>query len=465
MSKQMSTEFTKRELISKQALGAGLGVGALALLEQTQSVLAQTAFTTYAFPATGAPTARTMPDRLAEIKNVRDFGAVGNGTNDDTGAIQAAINAAIAQGGGTVFVPAVAYPNYYLITAPLTFTTSLTNPVTRLVTLRGEKGVDIHGSNIWGNFAGYLIDNPDTGGATNLGAIIGLNLKNPNAQGGCIRLGGQVTGEIAECGISAGLVGLFLATNSYNIFVRNCNIVGNNQIGTGLFATQSTIQNCSLTGWNVALQAWNCGLQVLGNRFEVNNTGMVLGMDNTGAANQISGVFISGNSTERNNIGINIVSAAGCTIVGNTITGTVNPTGGSIQYGLIAKNLSGSVIAGNTVSTYASVAGIDVSSCSASDVAFVGNLVNIGSGTGVAWNMPAAAYKWAFSFTSCNNPSAAFPFSSLPGQPGTGTAPVEGMQYDITDSITGTWGTIAAGGGSNHVRLRYNGINWTVVGS
>lgn len=47
--------------------------------------------------------------------NVKDFGAVGNGANDDTSAIQAAINSLPAQG-GTVYVPA----GRYKITSTLT---------------------------------------------------------------------------------------------------------------------------------------------------------------------------------------------------------------------------------------------------------------------------------------------------------------------------------------------------------
>jgi hypothetical protein len=47
--------------------------------------------------------------------NVKDYGAVGDGVNDDTAAIQAAIDAASTDGGGIIFLPA----GEYKITAPL----------------------------------------------------------------------------------------------------------------------------------------------------------------------------------------------------------------------------------------------------------------------------------------------------------------------------------------------------------
>ncbi len=43
------------------------------------------------------------------VYNVKDYGAVGNGTTNDTAAIQAAMDAALAAGGGTVYFPAGTY--------------------------------------------------------------------------------------------------------------------------------------------------------------------------------------------------------------------------------------------------------------------------------------------------------------------------------------------------------------------
>lgn len=52
---------------------------------------------------------RTAQDKLREIVSVKDFGAKGDDTTDDTTAVQAAINAVKANGGGSVMIPKGTY--------------------------------------------------------------------------------------------------------------------------------------------------------------------------------------------------------------------------------------------------------------------------------------------------------------------------------------------------------------------
>lgn len=59
--------------------------------------------------ATGSTTARSLANRFADVVNVKDFGAIGDGITDDASAIQAALNAADLQGGGVVYFPEGVY--------------------------------------------------------------------------------------------------------------------------------------------------------------------------------------------------------------------------------------------------------------------------------------------------------------------------------------------------------------------
>jgi hypothetical protein len=59
--------------------------------------------------ATSSTTARTLAARFAEVFNVKDYGATGDGSTNDTTAIQAAATACRTAGGGILFFPAGNY--------------------------------------------------------------------------------------------------------------------------------------------------------------------------------------------------------------------------------------------------------------------------------------------------------------------------------------------------------------------
>ena len=70
----------------------------------------------WAFEAELDLSAATLVGPIASVVfNVKDYEAVGDGTTDDTDAVQAAITACIVAGGGTVYFP----PGTYLLTATL----------------------------------------------------------------------------------------------------------------------------------------------------------------------------------------------------------------------------------------------------------------------------------------------------------------------------------------------------------
>ena len=85
----------------------------------TASPSAAPSSTNINFLASGAGAqTRSIESKLRDVVSVKDFGATGNGTTDETAFFQAAVDAVQAAGGGTVFIPA----GRYLIKSPVYIT-------------------------------------------------------------------------------------------------------------------------------------------------------------------------------------------------------------------------------------------------------------------------------------------------------------------------------------------------------
>jgi hypothetical protein len=551
----------------------GSAVSALAV-RPSRTAQADVTFTNFSFAATGAPTTRTMPDRLSDVINVKDWGAVGNNLTNDATAIQNAINYCISRGGGTVFFPS----GNYVVRSGL------------VVGSGSDLGVRLVGSGkgntyiFAGSLSGFVISK---GGQTydNLERIEGLGVVNQNTTvgTGAIKLTRDhtsvmdlhikgMTGIDCSAAVGVHLQGLSIqGPNSNPAYTQPPGpLAGSVAIYGG---TGTVVMGCRVVG------GYDIGCAFSGSA----GAGICLSIENERTAVRIGwrpnprtgvgeewpalGVTIQGMQTERCDIGIDLYNAEGCFIQGNALTGItgVPPWGGirnmtwnvagpnlvevttveghslpagthtlqidratlpsgfippgrfndgivtgtvtaankftypgvssdpgtftssggwgwPIKYDLRVRKAKECAIVGNGLGSAASIATVDLDyegeATEHRNNAFVGAVGNYG------WLMPSDHTNlagWQFMMTGTTaaaaltfgsgypNPLAKMVFADLPGQSGVyQPGPFEGQEYLITDSPTAASGnfaaTVGSGGGSNHVKVRYDGSAWTISG-
>jgi Pectate lyase superfamily protein len=463
----MSTGFTRRSLAT--GIGtAGLGLGGLAILAPNAS--AQTPFTSFAFQATGEPTARTMPDRLAEIKNVRDFGAVGDGVTDDTTAIQNTVNWTTGANRGTIYFPA----GTYNVTAPITF--NYNGPLS--ICFRGDGAA----SYLTGTFApGYILDRSLVSPSNQAQVVIEkLQIQNHSGTSGsgAIRVGSCISAVIRDIVVVNGFTCITTedspGNSSQNAFIQNVHFIGADQTGCNglVMGGGGSVQGCDWIGCDFGARMYGNGWYMGGNRIERCNTAYLLGVDGAGTDRGASGFAICGGSTEGNWTGIDFSGTCSGFYIGSmSFLGHSSSNAGMIpniqgtQYHLLIrpnKASSGIFMGLGGGGDLADVAGGSVgTSTNRANLLFLSCNISKGSSTApgaVDWILPNNAYtaQWQY----CNV-APVWTFSQLPTI-GSGNA-LEGDEFSIRDSNTASWGANAAGSGSNSVLVRNNGSHYTVV--
>lgn len=225
--------------------------------------------------------------------NVKRFGAVGDGVHDDTTNIQAALNAAAANGGGVVYL----FPGTFLISAALTI---------------GTAGVSLKG-------AGFLKSIVKNSGTTT---------------GVLIQAGGSAFVEDVGFTAASSSTAACIALSSTGFSVNRISIAGHRQGITGLstsFVSNSTIvavsdaasRGATVTGANVTLLACSIDPGALGTAVELT---MILNDTANFAA-----IAVTIPSAVNRGYYINCLSTWGFALIGGKAKDVTIAAGGGVQ--------------------------------------------------------------------------------------------------------------------------------------
>ena len=256
--------------------------------------MADAPFTDYAFPARGAPTNRTLPDRLGrDIVNVKDFGAVGDGVADDTTAINTAIAYAYTLNtvpGAIVFIPS----GTYLIGNPPLFVGRLAGSHQGCLQVIGA-GRDA--TVLKGNYsAGYLVEKaPSIDPNDNIVYVADLTVMNDSQTigSGALRILSIANAlALANCHFK-GTIGVAIDFNTFGESVRNCLFTCSIPIGkadstapgpaagsVAIYCDQGQVVGCHASGFDVAYAARGPGVSIISCSADRCNIGAYLGLQN-----------------------------------------------------------------------------------------------------------------------------------------------------------------------------------------
>ena len=268
--------------------------------------------------ATGSTQPRSLSDRFADVVNVKDFGAVGDGTTDDTTAIQAAINS--VSSGGTIFIP----KGTYIINSQLNLRSgnSIVGESRYSSTLKAANG-----------FNGNILRTTGTSPNNISVRTLGFNGNSTEQTSGNLLNFEDVTSfEISECNFKDAYTESILLRSCSKGQVSNNECINSGGDGISLSFTSPTLgKNISINN-NYINNPSEAGINLSGQK-HVTVTGNVVEHDATGGTHSSGhgGIRLTngstlcvatGNSVQGMSRGLFVVSTAGVlnTLVGNTIS-------------------------------------------------------------------------------------------------------------------------------------------------
>lgn len=207
----------------------------------------------------------------------------------------------------------------------------------------------------------------------------------------------------------------------------------------------------------------------IGGRAEICYFGTIVGGDNTASNNSLSAGFIEGRSYESNLL--TIYGKNGSAVI-TSVTISCNVLASTALAGVYLNSFDGSITNLRVLGSFGAANAIYLANPnnSRTSLSFTSTVAANFSTPSSSWRLPAQA--WAATFNECITYDGvnliafalAYTVANLPGI-STNPAAVEGDEFNVTDSPTATWGAnVTTGGSSNHVKVRYNGSGWTVMG-
>ena len=294
----------------------------------------------------------------ARALSVLDYGATGNGTTNDTAAVQAALTA----GGAVRFPPG----NYSVGTLYVSSNSVLAGEPGSKLTLRaGTVGPLLRSASPVTNvrvermvFDGNASNNPDNDYIISLSAPTGVTLTDLtilSAPGDTITLSNAVTNCFINRVLADGLI-----RADRDTLVTSCRVVSSlvQAISVG---TDSVVRDClvdqgSIAGNGIHIQQNATNVKVLGNTVVARTD--VIGSSAIGTSTGVTNCLIEGNMVTGGDAGI-AVYGSNNRIANNhvTATGYVSPTTGD---GIIINTGSGNVVVGNVLSGLIAGPGIEI---------------------------------------------------------------------------------------------------------
>jgi hypothetical protein len=326
-----------------------------------------------------APTTRTQPDRISDIINVKDYGAIGDGVHDDTPNIQAAV---LARGSnaGIIFFPS----GKYLVTAPIIFfpqgSGSIIFQGNGVQPPPGSGGAG--GTQIIGNFSDYIIRITTNYNGVGTGFFVqDMNVYNSSATGGCIWFDGVNQIGVYRCYIS-GYHGITQAAGTENFSCRDCTFFTNpgtpaGSWGVYLAGSASVVDTCIFQGIDRCIQIGNTGpdgftaggaggVVLSNNRMEGQvGTAILVGADLNGNNSSGSQLSIISNTSEGCGVSIDIIDGNNFSIENCICNLSSNAPGGTGTYGIRVRSGSSYKIINTGIGTTGpsyTVAGLSIES-------------------------------------------------------------------------------------------------------